>query len=61
MHMGNISIAANMKCKNYVYVIFNNGTRDSVGVQPTVGLKIDICTVTNNVGRFATYSVETMV
>lgn len=60
MHMGNMAITASMKCKNYLHVVFNNGAHDSVGGQPTVGLKIDLCAVAKAVGYVATYSVETM-
>lgn len=61
MHMGNMAIIASMNCKNYVHMIFNNGAHDSVGGQPTVGLKIDLCGVARAVGYKATYSVDTMV
>ena len=60
MHMGNMAITASMNCKNYVHVIFNNGAHDSVGGQPTVGLKIDLCKVAKAVGYKTTYSVDTM-
>ena len=60
MHMGNMAITASMNCKNYVHVVFNNGAHDSVGGQPTVGLKIDFCGVAKAVGYKATYSVDTM-
>lgn len=60
MHMGNMAITASMNCKNYVHVVFNNGAHDSVGGQPTVGLKMDLCGVAKAVGYKATYSVETM-
>ena len=60
MHMGNMAITASMNCKNYVHVVFNNGAHESVGGQPTVGLKIDLCGVAKAVGYKATYSVDTM-
>ena len=60
MHMGNMAITASMKCKNYVHVVFNNGAHDSVGGQPTVGLKIDLCAVAKAVGYKVIYSVETL-
>ena len=60
MHMGNMAITASMNCKNYVHVVFNNGAHDSVGGQPTVGLKIDLCGVAKAVGYKSTYSVDTM-
>ncbi len=60
MHMGNMAITASMNCKNYMHVVFNNGAHDSVGGQPTIGLKIDLCGVAKAVGYKATYSVETI-
>lgn len=60
MHMGNMAITASMNCKNYIHVVFNNGAHDSVGGQPTVGLKIDLCGVAKAVGYKKTYSVETI-
>lgn len=60
MHMGNMVITASMKCRNYVHVVFNNGAHDSVGGQPTVGLKIDLCGVAKSVGYKSVYSVGTM-
>ena len=50
MHMGSMAIVANKAPKNYVHVVFNNGAHDSVGGQPTVGLKIDIPAVAMAVG-----------
>ena len=59
MHMGSMAIVANKAPKNYVHVVFNNGAHDSVGGQPTVGLKIDLPAVAKAVGYNATCSVET--
>lgn len=50
MHMGNMAITASMKCQNYIHIVFNNGAHDSVGGQPTVGLKMDLCAVAIAVG-----------
>ena len=58
MHMGNMAIVANKAPKNYVHVVFNNGAHDSVGGQPTVGLKIDLPAVAKAVGYKANYSVD---
>ena len=58
MHMGSMAIVANKAPKNYVHVVFNNGAHDSVGGQPTVGLKIDLLAVAKAVGYKATYSVD---
>ena len=46
MHMGSMAIVA------------NKGAHDSVGGQPTVGLKIDLPAVAKAVGYKATYSVD---
>ncbi len=59
MHMGSMAIVANKAPKNYVHVVFNNGAHDSVGGQPTVGLKIDLPAVAKAVGYPRTYSVGT--
>ena len=60
MHMGSMAIVANKAPKNYVHVVFNNGAHDSVGGQPTVGLKIDLPSVAKAVGYNQIYSVETI-
>jgi phosphonopyruvate decarboxylase len=57
MHMGSLAIVASKKPANYIHVVFNNGAHDSVGGQPTVGLKINIPAVANAVGYNATWSV----
>ena len=59
MHMGSLAIVANKAPKNYVHVIFNNGAHDSVGGQPTVGLKINFPIVATSVGYKSVYSVST--
>ena len=59
MHMGSMAIVANKAPKNYVHVVFNNGAHDSVGGQPTVGLKIDLPAVAKAVGYKNAFSGET--
>jgi len=59
MHMGSMAIVANKAPKNYIHVVFNNGAHDSVGGQPTVGLKIDLPRVARGMGYKHTYSVST--
>ena len=58
MHMGSMAIVANKAPKNYVHVVFNNGAHDSVGGQPTVGLKIDLPAVAKSVGYPNAFSVD---
>jgi len=50
MHMGALAINANMNCKNFKHIVFNNCAHDSVGGQPTVGGKIDIRSIALNTG-----------
>lgn len=57
MHMGGMAIIASKSPKNYVHVVFNNGAHDSVGGQPTVGLKIDLPAIAKAVGYPYAFSV----
>jgi phosphonopyruvate decarboxylase len=59
MHMGSMAIVANKVPKNFIHVVFNNGAHDSVGGQPTVGLKINLPAIANAVGYNCVFSVET--
>ena len=58
MHMGSMAIVASKEPKNYVHVVFNNGAHDSVGGQPTIGLKIDLPAVAKSVGYPNAFSVD---
>ncbi len=58
MHMGSMAIVANKAPKNYIHIVFNNGAHDSVGGQPTVGLKIDLPAVAKAVGYKSVFSVD---
>ncbi len=58
MHMGSMAIVASKKPANYIHVVFNNGAHDSVGGQPTVGLKIDLPAVAKSVGYAYALSVD---
>ena len=58
MHMGSMAIVASKAPGNYIHLVFNNGAHDSVGGQPTVGLKIDLPAVAKAVGYKAVFSVD---
>ena len=58
MHMGSMAVVASLAPKNYVHVVFNNGAHDSVGGQPTVGLKIDLPGVAKSVNYRNALSVS---
>jgi phosphonopyruvate decarboxylase len=42
MHMGSMAIMGQSRATKLTHLVFNNGVHDSVGGQPTVGLKIDL-------------------
>ena len=58
MHMGSMAIVADKAPKNYVHVVFNNGAHDSVGGQPTVGLKMNLPAIAKAVGYPNVFSVD---
>ena len=59
MHMGSMAIVGNKSPQNFIHIVFNNGAHDSVGGQPTVGLKINLPTIALAVGYKHVYSVDT--
>lgn len=61
MHMGSLAIVGSTKPCNYVHVVFNNGAHDSVGGQPTVGLKINISEIAVACGYNLALSVSDLV
>lgn len=61
MHMGSMAIVASKTPRNYIHVVFNNGAHDSVGGQPTVGLRIDLPAVAKAVGYNHVESVDCLV
>jgi phosphonopyruvate decarboxylase len=42
MHLGALGIIGIKSPENFKHIVFNNGSHDSVGGQPTVGFQIDI-------------------
>lgn len=58
MHMGSMAVVANNAPQKYVHVVFNNGAHDSVGGQPTVGLKMDMPGVAKAVGYKTVFCVD---
>lgn len=58
MHMGGLAIVASKQPMNLVHVVFNNGAHDSVGGQPTVGLKINLPDIAKAVDYVRIFSVD---
>ena len=59
MHLGSVAIIADKAPENFVHVIFNNGAHDSVGGQPTVGLKVNLAGIAKAAGYKDADSVTT--
>ena len=50
MHTGSLGIIAAANCENLKHIIFNNGSHDSVGGQPTIGFDIDFGKIAKGFG-----------
>lgn len=59
MQMGGMATIGTRKAKNLVHFVLNNGAHDSVGGQPTVGLKINLLQIAEACGYKHVYSAET--
>lgn len=50
MHMGNIALVGASNIENYIHIVLNNASHDSVGGQPTVADKININAIASACG-----------
>ena len=50
MHMGSFCIAGTAKAPNFLHVVLNNGSHESVGCQPSVGHIVDFTTIAEGAG-----------
>ncbi len=50
MHMGALAVIGTKRPENFVHIVINNGSHDSVGGQPTVGFNIDMPKAAESVG-----------
>ncbi len=50
MHMGALAIDGISGCANFKHIVLNNAAHDSVGGQPTVADRIDLCAVARATG-----------
>lgn len=60
MHLGGLTTIGTQKPKNMVHIVLNHGAHDSVGGQPTVGRKINLCAVAQACGYDKVVSVKTI-
>lgn len=59
MHAGSLAIIGSTSPSNYLHVVFNNGSHDSVGGQPTVAFYVNIPDMAKACGYKNVYSVTT--
>ena len=59
MHMGSLAINGSLNIRNLKHIVFNNGSHESVGGQPTVGYMISIKDIAKNCGYKLTLKAET--
>ncbi len=50
MQMGSLSLIGTMADNNFLHVVLNNGSHESVGAQPTQGFSTDLCAVAKACG-----------
>lgn len=50
MHMGALSMVSNVDVPNFLHVVLNNGAHESVGGQPSVGMKVDFTKIAQGAG-----------
>ena len=60
MLLGGLTAIGSQRPKNMVHIVLNNGAHDSVGGQPTVGRKINLCAVAQACGYDKVVSVKTL-
>jgi len=59
MHMGALAVIGQQAPENLVHLVFNNGSHDSVGGQPTAGLGMDMPAIARACGYRSAVSVST--
>lgn len=60
MHMGALGTIGVWKPKNFIHIVLNNGSHDSVGGQATIGRDIEMVAIAQAVGYTKTASVQTV-
>ena len=58
MHMGAITNIGHLAPSNMVHIVFNNGSHESVGAQPTLGFQTDIPAIAAKCGYQHVFSIS---
>jgi len=59
MHLGSMAAIGERNPKNLRHIVLNNNAHDSVGGQPTIADKIDLCGIARSCGYKQVFSVKT--
>jgi phosphonopyruvate decarboxylase len=59
MHMGALPAIARLANDNFIHVVINNGSHESVGGQPTDGFFVDFCAIAKACGYMQAISIST--
>ncbi len=59
MHMGSLAINGTVSPKNFIHIVINNGSHESVGGQPTVADSIDVVKIAEANNYVSAVSVST--
>jgi phosphonopyruvate decarboxylase len=59
MHMGSLPVIGDLAPKNYFHIVFNNGSHESVGGQPTVGYNTNFLQIAESSGYKKTFKAIT--
>ena len=59
MHLGSLAISGMSGASNFIHIVVNNGAHESVGGQPTVGMKIDFPVIAQACGYASAIRVKT--
>ncbi len=60
MHMGTMSTIGSIKPSNYIHVLLNNESHESVGGYPTTIISSDICNIAKSLGYSTVHSVKSV-
>lgn len=58
MHMGGMAVIPEVARDNFKYILIDNGAHESVGGQPTVGLKINVPEILKGCGFLKVYEAQ---
>ena len=61
MHMGSLATIGARHAVNFRHIILNNGLHDSVGGQPTVGLRINLTSIARNCGYAEAWTADNSI